>query len=84
MFEKIDSEGYSVSKHIFGDEPSGPEVLVMLLNNYAELVYSKPVQTAVPAASKANPKRALRAVRQGKSKGPALSKAQDALRISIW
>lgn len=83
LFEKVDSSGYMVAKYIFGAEPSGPEVLNMVLHEYDTLVYSKPIAENQACTKATNPKRALRDSRKAQLKGPNISKAQEAMRISI-
>ncbi len=36
-FERIDKEGYALAKHIFGGEPTDPEIYEFVLNHYHEL-----------------------------------------------
>lgn len=40
-FERTDKEGYAVARHIFGAEPSDPEVHEFILNPYLELKFGK-------------------------------------------
>lgn len=40
-FERTDKEGYAVARHIFGVEPSDPEVHEFVLNHYCELKFGE-------------------------------------------
>ncbi len=43
-FERTDKEGYAVARHIFGGEPTDPEVFEFVLNHYRELNFGAPRQ----------------------------------------
>src|SRR5271165_1152992 len=40
-FERTDKEGYAVARHIFGAEPSDPEVHEFVLSHYVELKFGE-------------------------------------------
>lgn len=63
IFERTDKEGYSAARHIFGSEPSDPEVYEFVLTHYSELKFgaSKAVTIEI---QRMNPKRLQREVRR--------------------
>ena len=62
-FERTDKEGYAVARHIFGAEPSDPEVHEFVLHHYHELKFgeAKEITTQI---QRMNPKRVQREVRR--------------------
>lgn len=62
-FERTDKEGYAVARHIFGAEPSDPEVYDFVLNNYQSLNFGEAKNIQVKIHRK-NPKRVQREVRR--------------------
>ena len=40
-FERTDKEGYAVARHIFGGEPSDPEIHEFVLTQYHELKFGE-------------------------------------------
>lgn len=62
-FERTDKEGYAVARHIFGGEPSDPEICDFILNNYHELNFGEARNINVQIQRK-NPKRVQREVRR--------------------
>lgn len=63
IFERTDKEGYAVARHIFGGEPSDPEIYDFVLNNYQELNFGEARNIDVQIQRK-NPKRVQREVRR--------------------
>lgn len=63
MFERIDKEGYSVARHIFGTEPSDPEIYEFVLSNFNHLKFGDAKEINVQIHRK-NPKRVQREVRR--------------------
>ncbi|MDX8430340.1 MAG: YjdF family protein [Candidatus Algichlamydia australiensis] len=41
-FERTDKEGYAVARHIFGAEPTDPEIYEFVLKHYQELNFEAP------------------------------------------
>jgi hypothetical protein len=41
-FERMDKVGYSIAKHIFGKEPTDPEVYDFVLNEFHLLRFGRP------------------------------------------
>lgn len=61
-FERTDKEGYAVARHIFGGEPTDPEVYEFVLNHYSELNFGNPKPFTIEI-KRMNPKRVQREVR---------------------
>ncbi len=61
-FERTDKEGYAVARHIFGGEPTDPEVYEFVLNHYQELQFGPPREFTLQI-KRMNPKRAQREIR---------------------
>ena len=85
-FERTDKEGYAVARHIFGAEPSDPEVHEFVLNHYVELKFGEAKEITIQI-QRMNPKRVQREVRREMEKMKETSKpstlAQDYMREEI-
>ena len=46
-FERTDKEGYTVARHIFGAEPSDPEVHEFVLNHYVQLKFGEAKEVSI-------------------------------------
>lgn len=62
-FERTDKEGYAVARHIFGAEPSDPEIYEFILKHYQELKFGEAKEISVQI-QRMNPKRVQREVRR--------------------
>lgn len=62
LFERVDKEGYTIARHIFGIEPSDPEIYLFVLENYDELNFGKPKEFQLHI-KRVNPKRAQKEAR---------------------
>lgn len=62
-FERTDKEGYAIAKHIFGGEPTDPEIYEFVLTHYQELKFGKPKEFILEI-KRMNPKRVQREVRR--------------------
>ncbi len=62
-FERTDKEGYAIARHIFGAEPSDPEVYDFVLNHYQELNFGKPKEFSLKI-KRMNPKRMQKEIRR--------------------
>ncbi len=62
-FERTDKEGYAVARHIFGGEPSDPEVHEFVLHHYHELKFGEAKEINIQI-QRMNPKRVQREVRR--------------------
>lgn len=62
-FERTDKEGYAVARHIFGGEPSDPEIHEFVLNHYHELKFGELKEVTIQIR-RMNPKRVQREVRR--------------------
>lgn len=85
-FERTDKEGYAVARHIFGGEPSDPEIHEFVLNHYVELKFGEPKELSIQI-HRMNPKRVQREVAKEMEKMKETSKpstlAQDYMREEI-
>lgn len=85
-FERTDREGYAVARHIFGGEPSDPEIHEFVLNHYLELKFGEAKEISVQI-QRMNPKRVQREVRREMAKMKEDTKpstlAQDYMREEI-
>lgn len=83
IFERIDKEGYSAARHIFGGEPSDVEVHEFVLNHFQELKFGEYKEVEVQI-HRMNPKRVQREVRREMEKIKESTKpsslAQDYMR----
>lgn len=86
LFERTDKEGYAVAKHIFGAEPSDPEVHEWVLNHYHELKFGE-LKKFNLEIKRVNPQRRQREVRREMQRIKESSKpstlAQDYMREEI-
>ena len=58
VFERADEDGLRVARVVFGDEPSGPELLSWVVSRYyAELRFSRTALEAETPEAARNPKR---------------------------
>lgn len=62
-FERTDKDGYAVARHIFGAEPTDPEVYEFILNHYLELKFGELKEFHLQI-KRMNPKRVQREVRK--------------------
>ncbi len=85
-FERMDKEGYSLARHIFGGEPTDPEIYEFVLNHYHELKFGEMKEFELQI-KRMNPKRLQREVRKEMEKLKETSKpstlAQDYMREEI-
>ena len=85
-FERTDKEGYVVARHIFGAEPSDPELYEFVLNNYHELKFREAKEISIQI-QRMNPKRVQREVRREMANMKITSKpstlAQEYMREEI-
>ncbi|MCT4564888.1 MAG: YjdF family protein [Maledivibacter sp.] len=84
IFEKTDGKGYSVSRFVFGKEPTGPELYNFMIKYYPkQLSYSKPNEEMEKSLTrtKINPKRRQREAAKAMQEKSISTKAQEALRL---
>ncbi len=62
-FERTDKGGYAVARHIFGAEPSDPEVYEFVLKHYQELKFGEAKEFTLEI-KRMNPKRVQREVKR--------------------
>jgi hypothetical protein len=86
IFERTDKEGYAVARHIFGAEPSDPEIREFVLHHYRELNFGDPKSVTIQI-QRMNPKRVQREVRREMEKVKETSRpstiAQNYMREEI-
>lgn len=74
------------ARHIFGSEPSDPEVYAFVRNNLLDLMLTMTVGLpidAVPTPRRINPKRLQRNIRREVSRTDVSSKTHEAVRLQI-
>lgn len=85
-FERTDKEGYAIARHIFGAEPSDPEIHEFVLNHYSELKFGE-LKEVIVEIQRMNPKRVQREVRREMEKMRTSAKpstfAQDYMREEL-
>lgn len=85
-FERTDKEGYSIARHIFGAEPSDPEIHEFILNHYHELKFGEAKEVTIEI-QRMNPKRVQREVRREMARIKETTKpstlAQDYMREEL-
>lgn len=85
-FERTDKAGYAVAQHIFGAEPTNPEVYEFVLNHYQELKFGKPKEFTLEI-KRINPKRVQKEVRREMERMKETTKpstfAQDYMREEL-
>ncbi|HEV3269682.1 MAG TPA: YjdF family protein [Candidatus Rhabdochlamydia sp.] len=62
-FERTDKEGYAIARHVFGAEPSDPEIHEFVLKSYHELKFGEAKEINIQI-QRMNPKRVQREVRR--------------------
>lgn len=85
VFEVADGDALRVARHVFGGEPSGPELLHFVLHHFINLIERATPSDAAPepSAQRINPKRAAREAARATQSHGASTMAQAALRIQI-
>ena len=69
LIEKEDDGAYSVAKHVFGAEPTTPEVFSFVCDHWNDLRFTHDVQVEVRQSKRINPKRLQRmSEKEGKAK----------------
>lgn len=85
-FERTDKEGYAVARHIFGAEPTDPEIYEFVLTHYQELKFGESKKFTLEIR-RMNPKRVQREVRREMEKVKETTKpstfAQDYMREEL-
>lgn len=78
---EVESEGdYRVARHVFGAEPTTPEVLRFVCDKWRELRFTDGIQVQVEQAKRVNPKRLRRMIeKEIRSSARRGTKAQQAL-----
>ena len=80
VIEVEDERGYRVARHVFGAEPTTPEVLRFVCDRWRELRFTDGIQIQTEQARRVNPKRLRRMIeREIQSSARRGTKAQQAL-----
>lgn len=80
LVEVQDGGDYSVAKHVFGAEPSTPEVYDFFLAHWNNLRFTREIQVEAPESKRINPKRLRRMIeKELRSDTRHDTKAQQAL-----
>lgn len=80
VIEVEDEGGYRVARHVFGAEPTTPEVLRFVCDRWRELRFTDGIQIRTEQAKRVNPKRLRRMIeREIRSSARRGTKAQQAL-----
>lgn len=80
VIEVEDEGGYRVARHVFGAEPTTPEVLRFVCDRWRELRFTDSIQIQTEQAKRINPKRLRRMIeREIKSSARRGTKAQQIL-----
>lgn len=80
IIEVEDEEGYRVARHVFGAEPTTPEVLRFVCDKWRELRFTDGIRIQVEQAKRVNPKRLRRMIeKEIRSSARRGTKAQQAL-----
>lgn len=86
LFERTDRKGFAASKHIFGAEPTDPEVYEFVLNHFGQLKFGEQKKFKLEIKRK-NPKRVQREVRKEMEKAKEQQRpstfAQDYMREEL-
>lgn len=80
LVEREDDGAYSVAKHVFGAEPTTPEVFSFVRDCWGDLRFTCDVQIEVGQSKRINPKRLRRMIeKEMKASARPGTKAQQAL-----
>ena len=80
LIEKEDDGAYSVAKHVFGAEPTTPEVFSFVCDHWNDLRFTHDVQVEVRQSKRINPKRLQRMIeKEMKANARLGTKAQQTL-----
>ena len=80
IIEVEDEEGYRVARHVFGAEPTTPEVLRFVCDKWRELRFTDGIRIQVEQAKRVSPKRLRRMIeKEIRSSARRGTKAQQAL-----
>jgi len=80
--ERTDEAGYAVARHVFGAEPTEPEVYQFVLRHGSALAFSAPLPGET-RPREGNFKRQQREARQAMAQTAVSSKAHEAMRLEL-
>ena len=81
VFERVDGDGLTAARVVFGAQPSDREVLSFVLDRWATLRFSPVVQSAGEARLASNPKRRQREAARAVAQQPG-TRSQQALSLA--
>lgn len=88
LFERTDGEGKAVARHVFGKEPSDPELYEFIIAHFRELKFSMPhdfklvIKRRNPQRMQREVRREIKRARKGDKK-PKESFAQEVMRKEL-
>jgi len=83
VFERVSGGNLEVARVVFGSEPKDYDVQRFILNDWASLRFSRPVEAGREAKAGVHPKRMQRQIRNVLLQKGAGTKAQMALKLQL-
>ena len=85
IFEREDASGYSTTRHVFGKEPTDPELYQFVSEHFYELNYTEPQKDIKLIIKRKNFKRMTREVRKEMSivGGLKITRSQEVLKDEL-
>ncbi|NLF51148.1 MAG: YjdF family protein [Leptolinea sp.] len=80
IVEILENNTISVARHVFGVEPTEPQLLEFAKNDYRNLSFSKPVLCEIQNPQNVNFKRKMREIRRQMAERPDSTRSQDFIR----
>ncbi len=81
VFERTEDGALQVCRVTFGSEPKDQEIYDFVLNRYADLKFSAPVQDLGEVNKRVNPKRLKRQIQKATQAHGIRTKAQEAIQM---
>lgn len=81
IFERRENREYQAARFIFGSEPKDYEVYEMLLKEFHNLRFSKPIPEDKHNEKKINPKKLQKKIKSELEKSGSCTKAQAAIKL---
>ena len=85
IFEREDASGYATTRHVFGKEPTDPELYQFVSENFYELNFTEPQKDIKLIIKRKNFKRMTREVRKEMSTvgGLKITRSQEVLKDEL-
>lgn len=80
IVEILENNTIRVARHVFGVEPTEPQLLEFAKNDYRNLSFSKPVPCAIQNPQNVNFKRKMREIRRQMTERSDSTRSQDFIR----